>query len=354
MNAKRWDRAEDLGTWSARVALVAAAAVALAGCEGTGPKLGGGGSVATGGAGGATAQNASSQLEKCSESLGTLAVVEDQTAPWYLHLSQYKLGSTVPVLRMMIQQSNCFVVVERGRAMNNMMQERTLQSSGEMRSGSSFQKGQMVAADYTMSPTISFSQKGTGGVGGSLGGFGFLGAAVGVVAGGLKSNEAATTLLMIDNRSGVQLAAAEGSAQNFDFSFFGGGWGGGLAGGAGGYSNTPEGKILIAAFMDSYNQIVKATRNYKAQEVKGGLGTGGALGVQGGQTPASNPATAPRGATMSVAVAQRKLAELGYQPGPADGSAGGRTASALRAFQKDRGLDVTGRLDAATAAQLTK
>lgn len=331
-----------------------AAAVALAGCEGTGPKLGGGGTVATGAAGGATAENASSQLEKCSESLGTLAVVEDQTAPWYMHLSQYKLGSTVPVLRMMIQQSNCFVVVERGRAMNNMMQERDLQKSGEMRSGSSFQKGQMVAADYTMNPTINFSQKGTGGASGALGGLGVFGAVAGAVAGGLKSNEASTTLVMIDNRSGVQLAAAEGSAKNFDFNLFGGAFGGGLAGGAGGYSNTPEGKILIAAFMDSYNQLVKATRNYKAQEVKGGLGTGGVLGVQGGQTPASKPATAPTGATMSVADAQRKLAELGYQPGPADGSAGGRTASALRAFQKDRGLDVTGRLDAATATQLMK
>jgi hypothetical protein len=39
--------------------------------------------------------------------------------------------------------------------------------------------------------------------------------------------------------------------------------------------------------MDSYNKLVKATRNYKAQAVKGGLGTGGRLGVQGGSTPAS-------------------------------------------------------------------
>jgi len=28
-------------------------------------------------------------------------------------------------------------------------------------------------------------------------------------------------------------------------------------------------------------------RNYRAQTVRGGLGTGGRLGVQGGQTPAS-------------------------------------------------------------------
>ena len=279
--------------WLGRSAMVFAMLVVFdpwipAAGAGTDPTLGGGGTVATGSAGGAGSQGASSQLEKCDESLGTMAVVEDQSAPWYHTLSQYKLGSTVPVLRMMIQQSNCFVVVERGQAMRNMMQERALDQSGEMREGSSFQKGQMVAADYTMSPTITFSQKGTSGAGGALGGlFGGIGRVVGVVAGGLKANESSTTLLLIDNRSGVQLAAAEGSAKNYDFSLFGGIFGGGGFGAAGGYTDTPEGKILTAAFMDSYNKLVKATRNYKAQSVKGGLGTGGRLGVQGGSTPAS-------------------------------------------------------------------
>lgn len=280
-----------IGTVGVRSLLMGVFATVMVGCAGTTPQLGGGGTVATGAAGGASADNASSQLEKCEESLGTLGVVEDQAAPWYHQLSQYKLGTTVPVLRMMIQQSNCFVVVERGRAMNNMMQERELEKSGEMRGGSNFGKGQMVAADYTMNPSIQFSQKGTQGMGGVLGGFGVLGAVAGVVAGGFKANEASTTLLLIDNRSGVQISAAEGSAKNYDFKMFGGIFGGGGFGGAGGYSDTPEGKILIASFMDSYNKMVKALRNYKAQTVKGGLGTGGRLGVDGGSTPASKETT---------------------------------------------------------------
>ncbi|WP_342115271.1 CsgG/HfaB family protein [Pseudoduganella sp. OTU4001] len=276
--------------------ILAASALALVGCAGTQPQLGGASTVATGSAGGATASNASTQLEKCDKPLGTLAVVEDRSAPWYQQLGQYKLGSTTPVLRMMIQQSNCFVVVERGAAMDNMMGERALEKSGEMRANSNYGKGQIAAADYTMSPTITFSQKGTQGVGGSLGGFGVLGSVAGLVAGSMKANEASTMLLMIDNRSGVQLAAAEGSAKNFDFGLFGGLFGGGGFGTAGGYSNTPEGKILVASFMDSYNNVVRAVRNYKAQEVAGGLGTGGALGVQGGTTPASQPAVAPAAA----------------------------------------------------------
>ncbi|MFA7384445.1 MAG: CsgG/HfaB family protein [Desulfurivibrionaceae bacterium] len=247
------------------------------------PTLGGASDMTvTGGAGGASAEGANSQLAHCTESFGTLAVDEDQSASWWHdYYSRYpSLGSTTPVLRMLIQQSNCFVVVERGRALNNMMKERSLQDSGELRSGSNFGKGQMVSADYTMSPSIQFSQKGTGGVGGAIGGlFGSAGRVLGAVAGGLSSNEAATTLLLIDNRSGVQISSSVGSAKNFDFKLFGGAFGGGLGGGAGAFSNTPQGKVLTAAFADSYNQMVASLRNYKAQTVKGGLGKGGNLKV---------------------------------------------------------------------------
>lgn len=287
MKMKRFNVTESLFIWGISLALVVT--LGLVECGATDPVLGGSKTTATGAAGGATTEGASNQLERCSESLGTTAVVEDQSASWYGYMYQnYKLGSTVPLLRMMIQQSNCFVVVERGRAMGNVMQERDLDRSGEIRQGSNFGKGQMVAADYTMSPSINFSQKGTSGVGGGLGGLlGSAGRVFGAIAGGLKSNEASTTLLLIDNRSGVQLAAAEGSAQNWDFNLAGGLLGSTAGGGMGGYTNTPEGKILTAAFMDSYNKLVRATRNYRAQTVQGGLGTGGRLGVQGGQTPAS-------------------------------------------------------------------
>jgi len=46
--------------------------------------------------------------------------------------------------------------------------------------------------------------------------------------------------------------------------------------------------------------------------------------------------------------AQARLNELGYNVGTPDGSAGPRTAAALRAFQRDNGLQPSGRLDAAT------
>ena len=223
-------------------------------------------------------------LESCTESLGTLAVVEDRNAAWYhTFRDQYKVQSTVPLIRMLVQKSNCFVVVERGAAMNNMMQERSLDRTGETREGSNFGKGQMVAADYSMNPTISFSERDTGGLSGAVGAFshklGSYGAAAGSVLGHTKTREAATMLTLVDNRSGVQLASAEGNSSKTDFGAWGGLFGGGGFAGAGGYTNTPEGKVLMSAFADAYNNLVKSVKNYKAQEVKGGLGKGGRLGV---------------------------------------------------------------------------
>jgi len=251
--------------------------LSLTGCNATMPTLGGGqgAGTVTGSAGGGSAAGKNTALESCEKTLGTLSVFEDKSLPWWAHYrSRYpRLGSTIPVIRLMIQQSNCFVVVERGKAMAAMTKERELMNSGEIRQGSNFGKGQIVAADYTMSPSIQFSKKGTGGLGGLIGGFG------GLVAGAIKKNESATTLLLIDNRSGVQVSAAVGNAKNYDFNIFGGFFAGGGIGASGGFTNTPEGKIITAAFADSYNQMVKALKNYKAQNVDGGLGKGGKLSV---------------------------------------------------------------------------
>ena len=235
----------------------------------------------SGSAGGASAKNANPELEYCDETLGTLAVYEDQNDSWYhYYYSRYpKLGSTVPVLRMMVQQSNCFVVVERGKALRNIMGERDLEKSGELREGSNFGKGQMVSADFTMTPSIQFSEN-TGGVGGAIGGIiGKKSPFLGGLVGRLKRNEASTTLLLVENRSSVQVAASVGNAKKFNFGVGLGGLSRSAGGALGGYTKTPAGKIIVSAFADSYNNMVRALRSYKAQEVKGGLGKGGGLKI---------------------------------------------------------------------------
>ena len=274
----------------------------LAGCLATAPTMGENKGTVSGAAGGATAENQNSKLEHCDETLGTLAIFEDTNAPWWSQLRDRQLGSTVPVLRLMVQQSNCFVIVERGKAFANMERERALMQSGEVRAGSNFGQGQRVAADYTMSPEIQFAGK-TGGGGGGIG-TGAIGLLTAVAA-NVSQNEASTTLLLVDNRSGVQISAAEGTAKNFDFGFGGASFFSNTAIAGGAYGKTPAGKVIVTAFADSYNQMVKALRNYKAQQVKGGLGTGGRLGVQGGSTAASKeldqPAAAPKAAPKPAA-----------------------------------------------------
>ena len=279
----------------AMAALVGAAAL-LAGCETTNMKMGSSdrNSEVTGGAAGSTSQGATSTLQRCAEPLGTVSLVENQNAGWYTILrNEYRLPPTANLLRLLVQQSNCFVVVERGQAgMRAMSRERELMQSGEMRSGSNFGRGQMVASDYGLSPEIIFSEDNTGGaVAGLAGLFGSRGRAVGAIAGSAKTREAAAMLTLVDNRSGVQVSSSQGSASKTDLSIFGGLGGGGAAGGLGGYSSTPQGKVISAAFIDAYNQMVIALRDYKAQSVRGqGLGGGGRLSVDGAAPPSQTSA----------------------------------------------------------------
>jgi curli biogenesis system outer membrane secretion channel CsgG len=174
-------------------------------------------------------------------------------------LRGYGLTSPTGLIRLVIQQSGCFTVVERGRAMQNIMQERALAESGQLQAGSNIGRGQLVVADFVLTPDVVFSNNNAGGVGAAIGGlFGPIGAAIG---GGLRFKQAQTSMLVSDARSGIQVAAASGSSQKTDFAIGGilGGVGGGL--GLGAYENTAEGKVVSASFLDNWNQIVRAIRD---------------------------------------------------------------------------------------------
>lgn len=131
---------------------------------------------------------------------------------------------------------------------------------------------------------MTFSNRNAGGAAVGLLGLirGVGGAGAGATAGSVHAKSASTTLILDDNRSGVQIAAAAGSAKNFDFGGLGDFAGGTAADALGAHTNTAEGKVVVAAFMDSYNKLVRAVRSYKAQNIQDGPGTGGALKVQGG------------------------------------------------------------------------
>jgi hypothetical protein len=186
---------------------------------------------------------------------------------------------------MMIQQSNCFIVVERGAGMQNMMQERALASGGQLRENSNVGGGQMVGADFILTPSVVFSENNAGGVGGAVGGLlGRRAPVVSAVAGGLKFKEAQTSMLVADSRSGVQVAAAEGSTRKADLRLGGALFGGGAGAAGGGYGNTNEGKIIAAAFMDNYNKVVTVVRGDPSLQRK--VGTLKQEAAAGGATKA--------------------------------------------------------------------
>lgn len=259
-----------------------ACALALAGCVTPGGRISTGTAptAVTGGAAGGTSANANPELERCDTPLGTLAVDDGRDKEWFASFGQASKVTTIePLIRLAVQQSNCFVITSVGstKAESRMSAiTKKQRNSGEFRAGSRQQKGQRVAADYYLEPAIIIDEDPTGRMAAGLGGlFGGVGALLG---GAMEGKASVVTLTLFDIRSGVQLSISEGNATATNFGAVLGAFGG-VGGGLGGFSRTPEGKATVAAFMDAYNNMVVSLRHYKAQEVKGGLGKGGRLKV---------------------------------------------------------------------------
>ena len=236
----------------------------------------------SGSAGGSTSVGANSQLERCDKTLGTIAIDDGRNADWYGQFgSATQVTSIEPLLRLAVQQSNCFVITSIGnQQLDSSLSRITDQqrNSGEYRAGSNQHKGQRVAADYFLEPKIIIDNDSVGGVGATLGGL--LGnSAVASLAGSLQSKASVVTLSLFDIRSSVQISTSEGSATATNYGAALSGLTGGAAGGLSGFSRTPEGKATVAAFNDAWNKMIVSLKNYRAQEVEGGLGRGGSLRV---------------------------------------------------------------------------
>ncbi|MDR0780782.1 MAG: hypothetical protein LBF16_08825 [Pseudomonadales bacterium] len=258
-------------------------ALALTGCVSGGTVSSGGSNAmaVSGAAGGSQSVGAKGSLEHCTETLGTLAVDDGRGKEWYASFGAATKVTTIePLIRLAVQQSNCFVITSIGnnRTESNISDITDRQrNSGEFRAGSNQQRGQRVAADYYLEPAIIIDNASTGKVVSALGGL--VGGGLGAIAGSLEQKSSVVTLTLYDIRSGVELSISEGNSKATNYGAALGAIGGGMASGLSGFSQTPEGKATVAAFADAYNKMVVSLRNYKAQDVQGGLGTGGTLKV---------------------------------------------------------------------------
>lgn len=262
-------------SWNAyRDRLIVALALALAGCAAT-PQPGGDDPVIRGAAAGEHRADADAQVPRCEHPLGTVGLYEEETARAALQAAQLDSSLPLPLLRLLIQQSNCFVVVERGRALSNLELERKLAQGAAVREAPT-ETPKLLAADYTLVASVAHAEPSGVGISTGVGGIWGRRWSNPDVSAELRTLGAATTLLLIHNGSGAQIAAAQGSARQTDV---GAGIGllGGMLGGLNVYATTPAGKIVAAAFLDAYRRLVAASRQYRAQSVTGAVGKGGAL-----------------------------------------------------------------------------
>nr|WP_294846765.1 CsgG/HfaB family protein [uncultured Sphingomonas sp.] len=205
------------------------------------------------------------EIPVCARNLGTIAIVEPDNQWW----REFNLGSPEAILRVFVQKSGCFKLVNRGRSMQSRAMERALADQGELQAGSNLGKGQVKAADYFLEPNIVTANRNSGGggigagLGGAIGGmFGGAGRVLGGIAGGInvKKGEANVTLSIVNARTTEEDALVEGYFRKKDLGWAGGGgafWGGGVGGvGATGYQNTEIGQIIVLAYLDAYKKLV--------------------------------------------------------------------------------------------------
>lgn len=201
------------------------------------------------------------QIPQCARKIGTLAVDEPKTGnPWWTAMN---LESPVALIKVYVERSKCFTLVDRGAGLQAAEAERQLAANGEERVGSNIGKGQMKAADYVLVPDIANRNSNAGGT--HIGGFlaGLLPHGVGALVGGisLHKKSADVVLTLTDVRSTEQVAVEEGRANKTDLGWNGGGAGGGFfndfaAGGASGYANTEIGQVVAMAYLNAYTKMV--------------------------------------------------------------------------------------------------
>lgn len=206
----------------------------------------------------ATRADATAVLPTCPRPLGTLALSEPETKWW----GGLGLGSPEALIRVYVQKSKCFRLVNRSAmGMAAMSRERDLAGAGETRRGGTIGKGQMIEADFTVIPDIVTGNNNKGGL--NVGGI--VGAVVpgigGALLGGInvKKRSANVVLNVVNNKSSEEFVAG-GQSKKSDLGFGGGGgiFGGGVlgAGGASGYDNTELGQVVALAYLDAYTKMV--------------------------------------------------------------------------------------------------
>ncbi len=195
------------------------------------------------------------QIPRCARSLGTVTLADGQSDVW----REMQLSPPQSLLRVVIQRSGCFTLVDRGMGMSVAQRERALASGGDLQRGSNVGGGQVRAADFVLVGEIASQNANSGGS--ALAGLAgaALGGRAGAIVGGLRTRrmEANTVLSLTNVRTSETAAVTEGYASKSDMSWGlgAGGFGAGALGG-GSYENTEIGRIVAQSFIQAYADMV--------------------------------------------------------------------------------------------------
>lgn len=194
-------------------------------------------------------------IPRCTTNLGTVTITDGQSSYW----RELQLSPPQSLLRVVIQRSGCFTLVDRGAGMNVAQREREMAAGGDLQRGSNVGGGQVRAADYVLVGEIASQNDNAGGS--ALAGLAgaALGGRAGAIVGGLRTRrqEANTVLSLTSVRTSETVAVTEGYASRNNIA-----WGAGAAGfgagalGGGAYENTEIGRIVAASFIQAYTDMV--------------------------------------------------------------------------------------------------
>jgi curli biogenesis system outer membrane secretion channel CsgG len=196
----------------------------------------------------------------CSRKLGTVSVMDgDDPSAW----TQFQLSGPQKLIKVLVQRSGCFNLVDRGSGLSAAQRERDIGGGLGLQRGSNVGQGQIKAADYVLVAEVQAANHNSGGssIAGGIGGL-LGGRAVGGLLGGIgsKKMEANTVLSLTNVRTTETISTTDGYAAKNSISF-GVGGGGFFGGGAaaavgGGYDNTDIGRIVTLAFIQAYSKMV--------------------------------------------------------------------------------------------------
>ncbi len=240
----------------------------LTGCKPSGIETGNAGGISTGSAGQKQSTGETRKIEKCEAPLAILGVIENPNGYTYTSGNGGLPNTPVPLVRLMLQQSGCFRVVDRNLGLKGTKLELDLQESGLTRKDSTVNpRGNVLEAQYVLTPTLVFSEQNAGGaLEGLLARIPYIGQFAGL-AEKVKFKEAQVVLTLTDTQTTEQLVSAEGSARATDLGTAGIMLGAAGGGGAASWTQTNEGKVISAAFLDAVNKMIPHVRELAAKSM---------------------------------------------------------------------------------------